>query len=230
MDEESGLLKQSTLRESTYQSTSNAPELSVESESVETNSLSSSWLQATKTHVRKLLSIYDDKLNTHPILTKCITAFFILGFGDLCGQLIDQLRGNLPPGIDWIRYLRFALFGMAGAPYTHYYFTALDAWLPPTEEPCSKTTAIKVFIDQFVQAPIFVAVTIVALGILKGEGFAGLEQDLHEKYMPTLWINWKLWIPASAINLAFVPPRFRVLYVNMVFFWWGIILSIMLNG
>jgi hypothetical protein len=39
----------------------------------------------------------------------------------------------------------------------------------------------------------------------------------------------KLWVPATAINLAFVPPLFRVLYLNCVFFFWSIYLSLILN-
>lgn len=40
----------------------------------------------------------------------------------------------------------------------------------------------------------------------------------------------KLWIPASLINMSFVKPSLRVLYVNVIFFVWTIILSIMLNS
>jgi hypothetical protein len=40
----------------------------------------------------------------------------------------------------------------------------------------------------------------------------------------------KLWLPASLVNIAFVKPMLRVLYVNVVFFFWTIILSIMLNS
>ena len=39
----------------------------------------------------------------------------------------------------------------------------------------------------------------------------------------------KLWIPASIVNIAFVQPSLRVLFVNVVFFFWTIILSLMLN-
>jgi hypothetical protein len=38
-----------------------------------------------------------------------------------------------------------------------------------------------------------------------------------------------LWLPASFFNLAFIPPCYRVLYVNVVFFFWTIILSMMVN-
>jgi Mpv17 / PMP22 family len=43
-------------------------------------------------------------------------------------------------------------------------------------------------------------------------------------------VTGKLWIPASLVNLAFVKPTLRVLYVNVVFFAWTIILSMILNN
>jgi hypothetical protein len=43
-------------------------------------------------------------------------------------------------------------------------------------------------------------------------------------------VTGKLWIPASLVNLAFVKPTLRVLCVNVVFFGWTIILSMILNG
>jgi peroxisomal membrane protein 2 len=39
----------------------------------------------------------------------------------------------------------------------------------------------------------------------------------------------KLWIPATVINIGFIPPLFRVLYLNVVFFFWSIYLSLVLN-
>lgn len=44
-----------------------------------------------------------------------------------------------------------------------------------------------------------------------------------------LWNTGKLWVPATAVNLAFVPPILRVLYLNVVFFFWSIFLSLKLN-
>lgn len=43
-----------------------------------------------------------------------------------------------------------------------FFYVALDGALPPTPDPLSTTTAIKLVIDQFVQAPIF---TIVIFGV-----------------------------------------------------------------
>jgi peroxisomal membrane protein 2 len=46
---------------------------------------------------------------------------------------------------------------------------------------------------------------------------------------PPDFILGKLWIPATVINIAFVPPLLRVLYLNCVFFFWSIYLSLVLN-
>ena len=42
-------------------------------------------------------------------------------------------------------------------------------------------------------------------------------------------VSGKLWLPATVINIGFVPPLFRVLYLNVVFFFWSIYLSLVLN-
>jgi peroxisomal membrane protein 2 len=119
--------------------------------------------------------------------------------------------------------------GLLGAPWSHYYFQFLDECLPPTPEPFTKTTLLKVFIDQFIQAPLLLLVMICSLSLMKFEGPQVVEKDLVESFWPGLIANWKLWITASLVNLAFVKPELRVLYTNMIFFVWVIILSIILN-
>ena len=40
----------------------------------------------------------------------------------------------------------------------------------------------------------------------------------------------KIWIPATILNIAFVKPALRVLYDNVIFLFWTIYLSMILNG
>ena len=118
---------------------------------------------------------------------------------------------------------------------------------------------VKVFIDQFIQAPILLAFIITGMGLMQGEWIGELQEDLQKQYVSTLianckcwWISaemyggsgisyclvsishhhcmlGKLWIPATIVNIAFISPILRVTYDNLVFFIWTIILSIMLN-
>ena len=93
----------------------------------------------------------------------------------------------------------------------------------------TSTTAIKVLIDQFVQAPIFTVIIFAFLGLLEGKSIADIKRQLDDDYVDTMLANWKLWVPATAVNIAFCPPILRVLFLNVVFFFWSIFLSLKLN-
>jgi peroxisomal membrane protein 2 len=132
--------------------------------------------------------------------------------------------------IDIARFARFAFFGfILQAPWNHFYYQFLDGALPPTEDPFTSTTAIKVLIDQFIQAPIFTVIIFAFLGVLEGKSLSDIRRQLDEDYVDTMVANWKLWVPATAVNIAFCPPLLRVLFLNVVFFFWSIFLSLKLN-
>eukprot|EP00977_Amphora_coffeiformis_P024264 scaffold15248_cov146-Amphora_coffeaeformis.AAC.4 len=114
-------------------------------------------------------------------------------------------------------------------PWNHFYYTILDGKIPPTEEPFTATNGIKVVIDQFVQAPVFTVLIFVFLGFLEGKNAQDIQKQLKNDYGETIVANWKLWVPATIINIGFVPPMLRVLYLNCVFFFWSIYLSLVLN-
>lgn len=169
-----------------------------------------------------------------PLLVKSVTATLIMGGADLCAQGIEHLRGTsvFVGGVEWLRIARFACFGLFGAPWSHYYFYWLDFYLPPTDDPWTRTTFAKVIIDQFIQAPLLLAIMISMLSIMKGGGLKGVKDDMQSNFVDALIANCKylysnicfptgtqsslllplncftgkLWIPASAVNLAFVKP------------------------
>jgi hypothetical protein len=87
----------------------------------------------------------------------------------------------------------------------------------------------QVAIDQFVQAPIFTVLIFAFLGFLEGKNAEAIKKQLDDDYVDTMLANWKLWVPATIVNIAFVPPIYRVLYLNCVFFFWSIFLSLKLN-
>lgn len=210
--------------------------------------------------VQEAWTAYNDALEADPLVVKSVTASVILGAADLAGQAIEsKQKGDSSATVDMARTLRFAFFGLVlQAPWNHFYYLLLDGALPPTEEPWTATTGIKVVIDQFVQAPIFTVLIFAFLGFLEGKNLEAVKKQLDDDYTDTMLANcksiavspsWipltltqrvlfdrstlsvsgKLWVPATAINIAFVPPILRVLYLNCVFFFWSIFLSLKLN-
>lgn len=131
---------------------------------------------------------YQDKLDKNPLLVKAITAFFILGLGDAAAQGVENLRGS-SDGFDYVRAIRFGAFGFLGTPWAHYYYFFLDKYFPPTEEPFSCVTLLKLFIDQGIQAPSLLALIISLLALLKGTGLSGVKMDMKANYVHTLIAN-----------------------------------------
>lgn len=187
-------------------------------------------------------SSYLSALEADPLLIKSITAGVILGAADLSGQAIQQakaaaaedgsvsINASTSAGVDLARFARFAFFGLIlQAPWNHFYYLLLDGALPPTEDPFTATTGIKVVIDQFVQAPVFTVLIFGFLGVLEGKTVDEIRKQLDDDYVDTMLANWKLWVPATAVNIAFCPPILRVLFLNVVFFFWSIFLSLKLN-
>jgi peroxisomal membrane protein 2 len=182
--------------------------------------------------IHRLWRWYEQRLRRRPVVTKSITAAVIVSLGDIAGQVIEITSDtSTQTTLDVVRLARFCSMGMfLQAPVTHYYYHALDHYLPPTPYPWTWTTFLKLVIDQTTYAPAFLFAVILYLGVLAGNSWQDIKAQLHGQYISTMVANWKLWIPATLLNMAYVPPAFRVLYCNVIFFVWSIFLSIILNG
>ena len=93
----------------------------------------------------RLWEAYYAALLKYPLLVKSLTAFVLLGFADVIAQCFERIRdshnGAEVAALNLYRVARFGFFGLAGAPWTHYYYGWLDTVLPPTRNPWTWTTA-----------------------------------------------------------------------------------------
>eukprot|EP00934_Nitzschia_sp_Nitz4_P005064 Nitzschia sp. Nitz4//scaffold82_size85912//3498//7449//NITZ4_005123-RA/size85912-processed-gene-0.90-mRNA-1//1//CDS//3329558781//5054//frame0 len=137
--------------------------------------------------------LYYSALERKPLIVKSITALLLMGLADFGAQMVEHLRQI--PYDHWVnvwRMLRFSTFGLMGAPWTHYYYDWLDRTLPPTPQPWTWTTAVKVFIDQFIQAPALLALIISGLAFMELRGMDGIKEDMEKQYMYSLIQNYVL--------------------------------------
>lgn len=174
--------------------------------------------------------------------TKAVTAAVIIGAGDASAQVLESALANRAAeaageakaeaaALDWARVGRWAAFGLLlQAPWNHFFYQVLDGALPPTADPFSSTTFAKVAIDQFGQAPIFTALIFVYFALVEGKGLAFAKKQISDDLFQVLLKNWAVFLPATLINLAFLPNELRVLFLNGVFFFWTIFLSLTVNS
>lgn len=188
--------------------------------------------------VSSLWKWYSFQIEDRPLITKVITAGVLVGMGNFASQCIPMVfhtsHESLSPlpstaAVNWYQIGEFILMGaLLQAPITHYYYLYLDEYLPPTPTPWTFTTLIKLMIDQLIFAPAFLAGVFVFLDMMDGLSFTGIWNHLTSDWCTTVITNWKLWVPSTFLNLAFCPPCFRVLFANVIFFIWSIILSTLL--
>lgn len=198
-------------------------------------------------------------LEKQPVITKSITGFGILALADMVGQIAEQSHAHATTSLQVGRMARYGLLGLCGTPFVHYYYDWLDVTLPPGQ-PCSRTTWLKLFIDQGLQAPLVTCFIFIFVGVVEGKNMNQIQEQLCEDYLSTLLANCtcaaacacycqlsntkdhvtvshfllshmtgKLFVPAQIINMAFCPPPLRVLFINVVFFFWSIVLSVILH-
>ena len=180
---------------------------------------------------------YETNLDRRPLVTKAMTSALVTLVADFVGQCIEQYHADTNANgigglkhLDLDRLVRFSTMGMfLQAPATHYYYLALDYYLPPTPLPWTHTTFFKLAIDQTIYGPSYLFLVIVYLAIIEGSSWHNIQEQLQDNYWTTLFNSWFVWIPASVVNMAYVPPAFRVLYCNVVSGGWSIYLSLALN-
>lgn len=170
---------------------------------------------------------YVSWLEQYPLPTKMVTSSLIAGMGDFTSQALtagsfEALKSDFS---SW-RTFKFSMVGFFyTAPLLHQWFAFLVSRFPQQN---MVTVLKRLFMDQFVATPVFVASFFTVM--MTVEGKTGLIiSKLQQDYWTTLKSNWMVWIPASFINFTFVPVTLQVLYANTIGFFWTIYLSSMAN-
>lgn len=115
-----------------------------------------------------------------------------------------------------------AVVGITQGPPHHYWYLALDTFLPGR----SRSMILKkILADQIIAAPFFAISFIYIASLLEGHTVQECWAEFAAKF-PTIYaFDWLIWPPSQYINFSLVPAQFRVLYVNLVTVVWDVFLS-----
>ncbi|XP_071732103.1 protein sym-1 [Rutidosis leptorrhynchoides] len=164
------------------------------------------------------LAWYLALLEAHPVLTKAITSALLTFVGDLiCQVLIDKV-----PSLDLKRVSLFTILGLAlVGPTLHFWYLYLSKLVTMTG---ASGAFVRLIIDQFIFAPVFIGVFLSTLVTLEGRPSQVLPK-LQQEWLSSVVANWQLWIPFQFLNFRFVPQQFQVLAANFIALVWNVILS-----
>ncbi|KAL6071607.1 Protein required for ethanol metabolism [Balamuthia mandrillaris] len=180
---------------------------------------------------------YESKVASHPVLTKSLTSSVLYFLGDAVAQGVEGLSspaagsasGNSASGgagedeharksYSLARGARMAVFGFCfTGPMLHYWYSYLDRRLPST---APKTVALKTAIDQVVMAPVWTVAFFGAMSAMEGRSLEDTKLKFEHHFLPTLLVDFLVWPAANVVNFRYVPPRHRVLYINLVNLLW----------
>ncbi|CAO2822373.1 unnamed protein product [Amaranthus hypochondriacus] len=164
------------------------------------------------------LSWYMDLLVKFPVLTKAVTSALLNMIGDvICQLVIDKV-----PSLDYKRTFMFTFLGFAlVGPTLHYWYLYLSKLITI---PGASGAFLRLLLDQFIFAPIFIGTFLSALMTLEGRA-SQIVPKLEQEWFSSVVANWRLWIPFQFLNFRFVPQQFQVLASNFVALIWNVILS-----
>ncbi|KAK7874548.1 hypothetical protein R5R35_013122 [Gryllus longicercus] len=133
-----------------------------------------------------------------------------------------QIFPKLKKRYDWKRVHRMFWVGIIQGPPQHIFFKCLDKYYPGHDY---ISIMKKILLDQVIQSPLCIALFFVSNGILEGQEFSVTVSELKKKFIVVYCIDWLLWPPAQVLNFYYVPPQYRVLYVNLTTLMYNVFLS-----
>ncbi|XP_053626127.1 peroxisomal membrane protein 2 [Plodia interpunctella] len=168
--------------------------------------------------IMNLLASYLQNLYLHPIRTKSITSC-VLG---TTGSIVSQLLAGGTIRSDPI--LAFGLYGLLfGGTIPHYFYELVERLFP--EDVVAFPLAKKLLFERLIYAPMIQAFSLYTLARFEGKNHSAALKQLNALYLTVLEANWKWLTLFQVINMAFVPPMLRVLYMNLVGLGWAIFLA-----
>ncbi|KAF8845397.1 hypothetical protein BDN67DRAFT_919911 [Paxillus ammoniavirescens] len=175
---------------------------------------------------------YQYFFDTHPNRTLAVTGGTLNAFGDIVAQLSQNaLAGDHErrPGWDASRTLRFFCFGCGMGPLLGRWNLLLERRFPlrrrRTHRVSLKALSKRVAADQFVMAPLGLAIFVGSIGIMEGRSTNQIREKYADMYATALLTNWKIWPIAQLINFRYMPLPYRIPFQSACGVFWTLYLS-----
>lgn len=172
-------------------------------------------------------------MNQYVQCVQCITAGTLCALGDVLAQQVFEK----PEVHNFARTLKMAGFGLFYyAPLCSKWMVLAERFFPGTS-PASMIK--KVVVDQLIISSILMICFLMinegtnwkhilranCILVIDGRGVDSGITKIEKDFTTMIVANWQVWVPTQFINFYFMPLHYRVIYINVVAFFWNIYVS-----
>ncbi|KAE8312976.1 hypothetical protein BDV41DRAFT_272708 [Aspergillus transmontanensis] len=182
-----------------------------------------------------------------PIAKATLQAALINAGSNILAQSIQSYRDEKPFELDLQTLFQFTTCAFVMSPMTFLWLEGLESALPghTSEEPAAtkskaekadrpkqkklnvKNTVAKVVIDQVVGGAWATVLFSLTMGLLRGQEYDVLVDQIRKDFWPLLIAGFKLWPLVSILNFTVVPVDKRLLVGSIFGVVWAVYLSLM---
>ncbi|CZT24574.1 probable peroxisomal membrane protein MPV17 and related proteins [Ramularia collo-cygni] len=130
-----------------------------------------------------------------------------------------------PPPFDFERLIRFMAYGFMMAPVQHKWFGMLHRLFPIENGKGTANALRRVALDQFIFAPIGLAVFFTFMTVAEGGGRRAVVRKFQDVYLPSLKANFIVWPLVQVLNFRVMPIQFQIPFVSTIGIFWTAYLS-----
>lgn len=184
---------------------------------------------------RRVRAVYRRIVVKQPFATAMFSSVSKCVASDVFVQIVVEERSA--NDLDWNRVLSFFVLGVTyvGAfqyrLYNYWLKPLNDAWRPKYGLALSTGVVVmvdQVFVQPFLYLPTFLCIKIVSEGATR---LVDVPREAFGRWIETgpdtMSALWAVWVPAQAINFAFVPKHLTIPWMNLVGTMWNGVLSYM---
>lgn len=104
---------------------------------------------------------------------------------------------------------------MVWAPVAHYWYLALDRVVSRVARSGTRQFVVaKLALEFAFFHPVFLLAFFGGIGIAHGEPLKAVHEQIRHDMLPSLALEWAIWLPVDCTMFAFVPSRHQLLVVN----------------
>lgn len=160
---------------------------------------------------------YLRKLRSNPLLTKALTSGILSVLSEVFAKSVTAERLQTSAAM---KELTAGL--LLRGPVVHAFHTFLDKVVfVHSEHTSPRIVLLKLVIDQLLFAPLFTALYLYFIALFNDQGVNETTRNLRRDLPHIMRSNWAVWLPANLISYAAIPLELRVLFGNIVGFFWN---------